>query len=73
MILEVLGTLITIAAVIGVLFNNRRRLECFYIWLVTNGVSAGIHIAVGVYSLAARDAIFFVLAIEGLVRWRRMK
>jgi nicotinamide riboside transporter PnuC len=71
--IEPTGLAITIMAVIGVLLNNRRRRACFLLWLVTNGVTCGIHVTLGVWSLAGKDAIFFLLAIDGWFRWGRTR
>jgi nicotinamide riboside transporter PnuC len=68
--IELVGTVATVIAVAGVLLNNRRRRECFYLWIVSNALTLGVHVAAGVWSLAVRDGIFFVLAVEGLLRWR---
>ena len=67
--IEIIGTIATILAVGGVLMNNRRLRVCFLIWMVSNALTAGIHAHSGIWSLLARDAIFFVLAIEGWIRW----
>ena len=69
--LEAIGVVITVLAVVGAVLNNRRRRSCFWLWLVSNAPSLGVHVAVGLWALAARDAIFFILAIEGLRRWKR--
>lgn len=69
--IEFLGTIATVIAVVGVLLNNRRMRVCFAVWMVSNAITFGIHAAAGIWSLAARDAIFFALAIEGLYRWRK--
>jgi nicotinamide riboside transporter PnuC len=71
--IEIIGLVITVIAVAGVVLNNKRRIECFYLWLFTNAVSGGIHLYVGVYSLALRDLIFFALAFHGILCWRRIK
>ena len=68
---EILGIIVTIFAVVGVIFNNRKMAICFYFWLISNGLSGLIHYNCGVYSLLVRDIIFLVLAIEGLIRWRK--
>ena len=67
LIVLIAGTL----AVIGVLMNNRLVRHCFLIWMVSNALSAGLHIQMGMWSLAARDVVFFVLAVEGWMKWGR--
>jgi nicotinamide riboside transporter PnuC len=51
--------------------NNRRRRGCFMLWLASNGISAAIHAQIGVWSLFARDVVFFFLAAEGWWLWGR--
>ena len=70
-LLEIIGTATTLLAVTGVVLNNYRRTGCFYVWLVSNSLSATCHIALGLWSLTARDVIFLVLAVHGLRCWRR--
>ena len=67
--MELIGIVATILAIAGVLTNNRRLRVCFLIWIVSNALTAGIHAHAGIWSLCARDVIFFVLAIEGWVKW----
>lgn len=69
--IEIAGTLTTILAVYGVILNNRKRIGCFYVWLISNLISAGIHLNTATYSLVVRDVIFMALAIEGIVLWRK--
>lgn len=68
--MELIGWVTMVLAVAGVLLNNRRLIWCFPVWMVSNAASAGIHLAAGIWSLVARDAVFFVLAIEGWRKWR---
>lgn len=68
--LELIGTMTTILAVTGVVLNNRRKRACFMFWLVSNFMSMIIHAHTGVWSLAVRDLIFIVLAIEGWYLWK---
>jgi len=67
--IELVGTIITVVAVTGVWLNNHKNRACFYLWLLSNSLTAGIHLYLGVYSLFARDLIFLVLAIHGLYQW----
>lgn len=71
MTIEILGTITTILAVIGVLLNNRKLIVCYGFWLVSNAISAGIHLNAHLWSMAIRDLIFLVLAVEGIIRWRK--
>lgn len=68
--IELFGAIATVLAVAGVLLNNRRRINCFYLWLISNAICAVLHACTGLWSLCIRDVIFFVLAIEGIYRWR---
>ena len=68
---EILGIIVTILAVVGVIFNNRKMPICFYFWLLSNSLSGLIHYNCGVYSLLVRDVVFLVLAIDGLIKWRK--
>jgi nicotinamide riboside transporter PnuC len=69
--MEIVGIISMVLAIIGVLLNNRKLIACFYLWLVSNALSAGIHFYAGIWSLFARDMIFFGLAVEGMIRWRK--
>lgn len=68
---ELLGTIATILAVSGVVLNNRKLSGCFYLWIISNGISALLHYDAGLFSLLIRDLLFTVLAVEGIFRWRR--
>ena len=69
--IETIGLLATVIAVAGVVLNNHRLRLCFSFWLVSNSLTLFVHLAVGVWSLAARDAVFLILAVDGLRRWRK--
>jgi nicotinamide riboside transporter PnuC len=68
--IELIGTIATVLAVVGVILNNRHKIECFGFWIASNLQSALIHLHTGTWSLMARDLIFLVLAIEGIHLWR---
>jgi nicotinamide riboside transporter PnuC len=68
---ELLGTIATVIAVAGVVANNRKWRICFWLWLVSNGLTAAIHAQTGIWSLCVRDIIFFGLAVEGLWLWKK--
>ena len=66
-----LGWLVTVASIAGVVLNIKRRRECFYIWAGTNAFWAVLDFTQGIYSQAALQAVYFGLAIWGLIEWRR--
>ncbi|HUV66051.1 MAG TPA: nicotinamide mononucleotide transporter [Sedimentisphaerales bacterium] len=69
--IELIGAIATMLAVCGVVLNNRKLIACFYFWLLSNSLTAGIHFHAGLWSLLVRDLIFAALAVEGLLRWRK--
>ncbi len=72
------GMVAATAAIIGVLLNNRKMILCFPMWILSNAIMFGIHSYAtiqgvqGLWPLAIRDLVFFVLAIDGLIRWRKV-
>jgi len=70
---ELVGTAAMVLAVAGVWLNNRQRRGCFYLWLVSNTLSAGLHWQAGMTSLLIRDAIFLALAVEGIIKWHHIQ
>ena len=70
-IIETLGIITTVLAIAGVVLNNRMDRKCFWFWIVSNAISCGLHVYIGLWSLAVRDAAFLVLAFDGLRRWRK--
>lgn len=70
---EAIGWTATVIAVAGVVLNNHRRRACFAVWMVSNLMSASLHVNAGMTALATRDAIFFVLAIHGMICWSKKK
>ncbi|MBE3069135.1 MAG: nicotinamide mononucleotide transporter, partial [Planctomycetes bacterium] len=70
-LIEIAGWVVTVVAVGGVILNNRRRRECFWLWFISNTISAGIHASAGMVALTVRDLVFLVLAVQGLVLWTR--
>ena len=64
--------MLTAASLIGVVLNIKKNKACFAIWAVTNAAWAVIDYTAGVTAQAALFAVYFCLAIWGLVEWRRV-
>jgi len=68
---EIIGFVALVLAVAGVVLNNRRLRVCFAFWMVSNLLSAALHIEAAIWTLAVRDIIFLVFAVEGWCIWKR--
>lgn len=65
--------LLVTASLIGVVLNIKRRLECFYVWCVTNAAWTVVDAVHGIWSQAFLQFVYFLLAIWGLIEWKRKK
>ena len=64
--------ILTAASLVGVVLNIKKNKACFAIWAVTNAAWAVIDYTAGLTAQAALFAVYFCLAIWGLVEWRRV-
>jgi len=71
--IDAIGWVASVLAVAGVVLNNNRLRVCFLVWLVSNAMSAGLHVHAAMWPLAARDLVFMVLAVHGWWCWGRKK
>jgi len=58
-------------SIVGVVLNIYKRRECFYIWSVTNFSWMAYDFYIGSYAQAALFAVYFCLAVWGILRWRK--
>lgn len=68
--IEIFGLISTALAVTGVVLNNNKKAGCFYLWIFSNAICFVLHAVTGLYSLCLRDFIFFLLAFDGINKWR---
>jgi nicotinamide riboside transporter PnuC len=54
----------------GVLLNNHRRRECFYIWLLSNLGWMIVDIQAGLNVQALLFMTYFCLSVHGLWKWK---
>jgi hypothetical protein len=57
-------------SVTGVVLNVRRLRACFFVWAFTNASWAAVDLYHGVWAQAALQAVYFGLAVWGIVAWR---
>jgi len=65
--------LTSIAALIGVWFNIKKHVSCFYIWTCTNAIWVYADIEHEIYSQATLQAVYFMLAIYGICTWSKFR
>ncbi len=58
-------------SVIGVVLNIKKARACFFLWTFTNGAWMVYDYSIGAYAQAALFAVYFVLAIWGIIKWGR--
>ena len=68
---EVFKWSLAVASLIGVVANIKRQRWCFYVWAVTNASWTFVDLYHEVWSQAALQAVYFGLAIWGIVAWRK--
>jgi len=61
--------LTSIAALIGVWFNIRKHVACFWIWAFTNAVWVYADIQHDILPQAALQFVYFLLSIYGIWKW----
>jgi nicotinamide riboside transporter PnuC len=59
----------TAASITGVILNIYKKKECFIIWAATNLTWCLRNLYIKEYPQASLFAIYFLLAIWGLVKW----
>ncbi len=64
---------LVIGSLIGVVLNIKHDRRCFWIWAVTNAAWCVIDFQYEIYSQSALNAVYFALAIWGIVEWRKNK
>jgi nicotinamide riboside transporter PnuC len=62
--------LVTLASLIGVVANIKKKRWCFAVWLCTNTIWCVYDFALGLYPQAALFFIYVLLAVYGLWEWR---
>ncbi|MFZ4583251.1 MAG: nicotinamide riboside transporter PnuC, partial [Paludibacter sp.] len=62
---------VAIASIAGQIMLTRRIFDNWYIWLIVNCVSVFVFFRQGLYLLTIEYLIFVLLAIKGIVDWRK--
>jgi nicotinamide mononucleotide transporter len=59
-------------SVIGMWLLAKKYVQHWYIWLVVNAIYAIANVSLGLYYSAILFAVYFVISMMGLARWRKL-
>jgi len=62
---------VTIASIVGVILNIKKKRICFFIWLFTNLSWTIYDFFIKAYAQSALFLIYTILAIYGIYEWRK--
>ena len=62
----------TALSVVGMWLLAKKYLQHWYVWLVVNAIYAIGNLWLGLYFLSFLFAVYFVVSVMGLVRWRKL-
>lgn len=61
--------LVTVASLVGVVANIKKKRWCFWIWLCTNTIWCVYDYMIGAYAQSALFGVYAGLAVYGLMEW----
>ena len=69
-VFTIFTVLLTLAALIGVVLNIKKKKACFYVWLVTNTAWAIVDFYKGIPAQGILFSIYAGLAVWGIFEWK---
>jgi len=66
-----LDALTTVMSFVATVLMARKKVECWYLWILVDIIGIGLYYVKGVKFIALEYLIFLVLATNGLLSWRR--
>ena len=69
--MQIIPYIITALAIIGTVGNSCKKIWGFYIWLCTNAFWCVFNVMHRSYAQAILYAVYFILAIVGIVKWKK--
>lgn len=69
--MQVISWITTAICLLGTILNVKKLNFCFYLWLVGNVLWLCIDICNGLWSRAILDIVQGILAVWGIIEWRK--
>lgn len=71
--MQIISWMTTAICLLGTILNVKKLNTCFYLWLIGNILWLCIDIYNGLWSRAILDIVQGVLAVWGILEWRKNK
>ena len=71
--MQIISWITTAICLLGTILNVKKLNTCFYLWLIGNILWLCIDIYNGLWSRAILDIVQGVLAVWGIMEWRKNK
>ena len=71
--MQIISWITTAICLLGTILNVKKLNACFYLWLIGNTLWLCIDIYNGLWSRAILDIVQGVLAVWGIIEWRKNK
>ena len=71
--MQIISWITTAICLLGTILNVKKLNTCFYLWLLGNILWLCIDIYNGLWSRAILDIVQGVLAVWGIIEWRKNK
>ena len=71
--MQIISWITTAICLLGTILNVKKLNTCFYLWLIGNIMWLCIDIYNGLWSRAILDIVQGVLAVWGIIEWRKNK
>jgi nicotinamide mononucleotide transporter len=62
----------TALSIVGMWLLAKKYLQHWYVWMVVNAIYAIANMWIGLHFSAILFAVYFVVSVMGLVRWRKL-
>lgn len=71
--MQIISWITTAICLLGTILNVKKLNTCFYLWLIGNILWLCIDIYNGLWSRSILDIVQGVLAVWGIIEWRKNK
>ena len=71
--MQIISWITTAICLLGTILNVKKLNTCFYLWMIGNILWLCIDIYNGLWSRAILDIVQGVLAVWGIIEWRKNK